>query len=713
MPTPPPFDVTIAVALAPYVALALLALASPILAYAAVRHRRAARALYMTLACEGAASPTGCAFGTGPRSCDPRGACRFDLGRATDPPTAAEDALTYALQAEGPDEMPEGYYRALARVQLADEHRAAAAEGDPSGRPCAFRQPDGACDLAGRCACRDAVNLLDHDDTEEPAESATITGTFRLNATTFTGEPLTGTATITPVGDVSDAAVAAVVGDIDAALAANRVAVTPPWAQASAHPMHDQTARLAVSDTPAYATDRTTINVPPYLRDPDPAPDPAPEPEPAQDARGYAPETWPENARPTAEDWAAWFVACSPPAQVEIAEKVLADNQTAHDCFLRNHATIVADWPRVVGDHGRLLDRLAQEENAATNAAEQNLDLRAKVHDLMADLADAAEWRARAEAAEHDLTQTRATLDRARGNLRRTHDALRACEAAYAAAQDEWKGIVRDLREARYAAEDKAERILANVAADGASDRLIECARADEHLIDHLARTDPDGAWRDLDTPFQRARYLTGQHTELRVALAEMKPDPDAFRAAVGAPSREEADAILAEREEAAALAAAMPPHEHEWVDDMTVLLTSHPPRVRVTCACGEVSSRPTKEPDARGSEALHEHRAAQNRVADARRDADLDGLTNDVHHARDLPPAPEPIGTADEWLAVLEEWHDADQREAAEVATVETSRGLTYTCKNGWHRHGEATVTRACSGYADHDTIAATAAGA
>lgn len=29
-----------------------------------------------------------------------------------------EDRLTYALQAEGPDEFPEGYYRYLARQQL-------------------------------------------------------------------------------------------------------------------------------------------------------------------------------------------------------------------------------------------------------------------------------------------------------------------------------------------------------------------------------------------------------------------------------------------------------------------------------------------------------------------------------------------------------------------------------------------------------------------
>lgn len=32
-----------------------------------------------------------------------------------------EDRLTYALQAEGPDEFPEGYYRAIARERLAAE----------------------------------------------------------------------------------------------------------------------------------------------------------------------------------------------------------------------------------------------------------------------------------------------------------------------------------------------------------------------------------------------------------------------------------------------------------------------------------------------------------------------------------------------------------------------------------------------------------------
>jgi hypothetical protein len=31
---------------------------------------------------------------------------------------SAEDRLTYALQAQGPDEFPEGYYRHLARLEL-------------------------------------------------------------------------------------------------------------------------------------------------------------------------------------------------------------------------------------------------------------------------------------------------------------------------------------------------------------------------------------------------------------------------------------------------------------------------------------------------------------------------------------------------------------------------------------------------------------------
>jgi hypothetical protein len=32
-----------------------------------------------------------------------------------------EDRLTYALQASGPDEFPEGYYRHLAKQMLAEE----------------------------------------------------------------------------------------------------------------------------------------------------------------------------------------------------------------------------------------------------------------------------------------------------------------------------------------------------------------------------------------------------------------------------------------------------------------------------------------------------------------------------------------------------------------------------------------------------------------
>lgn len=823
---PPPFDVTIAVALLPYVVLALLALASPILALVAVRRRRARHAATV-LACHGSAAPGGC-FNAREGGTDCGAACALndlaDLPRWTE-----EDRLTYALQAEGPDEMPEGYYRSLARTQLADDHRTAAAEGDAFGRPCSFRQPDGGCDLSLRCACRTPVaNLLDYDDeTPEPhpgslriltADEEHPPGvrigndgiTVRVRAHTLDGDAVTGTATITPVGDVSGAETAAVLASIDGALVGN-TATTTALSPAAVHsaaaliaariapadtaadapsafhyaatttlgapidpgPFHDQTVRYPVSDAPSYASDRTTLTVPPYLRDPEPAP--------ARDADGYAVRAWPENVLPTAGEWAAWFVACSPVAQREIAEKVLADNATAHDCFLRNHAGMTERWNE------------ARREVATMRAQLDDYTIRG--HATSLDLfADYDALRERAEAAEHDLTQTRGTLDRARESHRRVFDALRACEAAYAAAQDEWKAKERDLRyllgqaedtarmheESGYngtlavmedldaeraradAAEARAERILANVAADGASDRLIACARADEHVLAYLAANDTTGGWKDLDTPFERVAYLTDTLDRL-TALAQI----DTVRLEHAARDRERANAfrdrynecavahnvLLAENRQLRGLrddeatypydtedvpgSGYDPEHRAYWTVTngmCSVNLTAAevrrayasltggeqtPDRATVRASLG----LPTVEEanailDAREADE-DAHRAAQIAVADARTAAEADDLSWSIAWGDSaLHPSPEPIGTAAEWEARLEEWHAAEQREAATLPTVETSRGLTYPSPmesdtiTDWGETWSRTVTTAHTpAYVAHDTIAETAA--
>lgn len=57
-----------------------------------------------------------------PVACNCTGACRprsqGGRGRCSSLPWSEEDRLTYTLQAEGPDEFPEGYYRFLARLEL-------------------------------------------------------------------------------------------------------------------------------------------------------------------------------------------------------------------------------------------------------------------------------------------------------------------------------------------------------------------------------------------------------------------------------------------------------------------------------------------------------------------------------------------------------------------------------------------------------------------
>lgn len=53
--------------------------------------------------------------------------------------------------------------------------------------------------------------------------------------------------------------------------------------------------------------------------------------------RGTIPQTWPELQLPTPAQWVEWFLANPPAGQLVIAERMLADAETASLCRVRNH----------------------------------------------------------------------------------------------------------------------------------------------------------------------------------------------------------------------------------------------------------------------------------------------------------------------------------------------------------------------------------------
>lgn len=56
---------------------------------------------------------------------------------------------------------------------------------------------------------------------------------------------------------------------------------------------------------------------------------------------------WPPNAVPTSSQWAAGFRALNSLQQALIAEQVLEQGRTAHDCFVRNHAGLEDAYQRL------------------------------------------------------------------------------------------------------------------------------------------------------------------------------------------------------------------------------------------------------------------------------------------------------------------------------------------------------------------------------
>lgn len=66
--------------------------------------------------------------------------------------------------------------------------------------------------------------------------------------------------------------------------------------------------------------------------------------------RGTIPTTWPELQWPTPAQWLEWLHANPAAGQLVIAERVLADAETAFRCLLHNHDNMQAQLDALAGE---------------------------------------------------------------------------------------------------------------------------------------------------------------------------------------------------------------------------------------------------------------------------------------------------------------------------------------------------------------------------
>ena len=80
-------------------------------------------------------------------------------------------------------------------------------------------------------------------------------------------------------------------------------------------------------------------------------------------------QTWPENTKPTAEQWLDWLLTLDRAAQMEQAENVMANADRAHLCLIANHEGL-AEQLRATQDYAA-----RAYQDGATDAATQIRDL--------------------------------------------------------------------------------------------------------------------------------------------------------------------------------------------------------------------------------------------------------------------------------------------------------------------------------------------------
>ena len=65
------------------------------------------------------------------------------------------------------------------------------------------------------------------------------------------------------------------------------------------------------------------------------------------------PRTWPENARPTPEQFVQWLEDCTPDDRIEAVARLLDSSQLAAECFTQNHKALLSEVEFLRGQYGK------------------------------------------------------------------------------------------------------------------------------------------------------------------------------------------------------------------------------------------------------------------------------------------------------------------------------------------------------------------------